>query len=45
MTPFSFSKPESFQYRSRTIAIIAFADVEVLDITELFEVDTGFLFG
>lgn len=38
MTTFSFSKPESFKYQSRKIGIVAFPDVEVLDITGPFEV-------
>lgn len=38
MTTFSFSKPESFKFQSRTIGIVAFPDVEVLDITGPFEV-------
>ncbi|MBS4050011.1 MAG: GlxA family transcriptional regulator [Methylomonas sp.] len=38
MTTFSFSKPDSFKYQSRTIGIVAFPDVEVLDITGPFEV-------
>ena len=38
MTPFSFSKPESFKYTSRSVGIVAFPNVEVLDITGPFEV-------
>ena len=38
MSTFYFSKPESFQYQHRTIGIVAFPDVEVLDITGPFEV-------
>lgn len=38
MTTFSFSKPESFIYQSRSIGILAFPGVEVLDITGPFEV-------
>lgn len=38
MATFSFSKPDSFTYQSRTIGIVAFPDVEVLDITGPFEV-------
>lgn len=38
MTAFSFSKPESFTYQSRTIGILAFPNVEVLDITGPYEV-------
>lgn len=38
MTAFSFSKPASFQFRSRTIAILAYPGVEALDITGPMEV-------
>lgn len=38
MTAFSFSNPSSFQYRSRTVAIVAFPGVEALDITGPMEV-------
>lgn len=38
MATFRFTKPESFIYTSRTIGIVAFPDVEVLDITGPFEV-------
>lgn len=38
MTAFSFANPASFQYRARTIAIVAYPGVEVLDITGPMEV-------
>jgi transcriptional regulator GlxA family with amidase domain len=38
MTTFFFSKPESFVYQSRTIGIVIFPDVEILDITGPSEV-------
>src|SRR5574343_1976653 len=38
MTAFFFSKPESFKYQSRTVGIVVFPDVEILDITGPSEV-------
>lgn len=38
MTGFSFSKPESFVFKSRQIGIVAFPNAQSLDITGPFEV-------
>lgn len=38
MSVFSFSKPESFKFRVRKIGIVAFPDVEVLDVAGPYEV-------
>lgn len=38
MTAFFFSKPESFKFQSRTIGIVVYPDVEILDITGPSEV-------
>ena len=44
MSKFSFSKPESFKFQTRTIGILAFPDVEILDIAGPNEV-FGFASG
>lgn len=38
MSAFFFSKPESFKYQSRTIGIVVYPDVQILDITGPSEV-------
>ena len=38
MSKFSFSKPESFKFQTRTVGILAFPGVEILDITGPSEV-------